>query len=661
MARANTPKTAPGNRPGSGDAVLTALRQAGHHFRAGDFLAAADIYRDVIRRQPRKADLHNNLGVALKAAGHVTEAVPCFRRAVRLKRDYAVAHANLAGSLEALGKQVDALEHRVEAWRINPDALDQRDALIGALRRCPFDKPHAPARSALSALFERPDIDKQMLSSAAIRLWSAIPAVRKALDAASRAYPDTLGGIPRGFKPVSEFLADPLVIAALRDTVAADPGLEAEIAFSRRWLLDRFVTGERIRIDAPWLPALALQARIAEWVWSETAHEAQQLAQMDAAVDREAEAKAPNRTRVLIRALYRPIETDPMAATLRTMASRLPYAETLPGDVRESDWDTLLRRSFLHKHTEEMLMEDIQTLTAIADDTSARVRAQYEESPYPRWLSVGIRPKRTLEEHLVQHLPAAPIGPITPRPIRILVAGCGTGRHAIQTALRYRDAEVTAVDLSRASLAYGKRMAREMDIRNISFFQADILALDRIPNRFDLIESSGVLHHMADPLAGWTALRSRLAKGGFMRLAFYSSRARSCFDEIRAAAPPKPASLAHRVSAVRHAVYALNEKHPARALLRTADFYATSGVRDALLHEQEKTVDLDWIDQSLNSLDLRFLGFELPDAAWLVEYRRRNPEDAAGLDLRAWDSVEAAHPELFLGMYQFWARDDRAD
>lgn len=652
------PKAIPGRLPGTGDPAMAALRQAGNHFRAGDFLAAAEIYRDVIRREPRKADLHNNLGVALKAAGHVTEAVPCFRRAVRLKRDYAVAHANLAGSLEALGKPVDALEHRVEAWRINPDALEQRDALIGALRRCPFDKPNAQARSALSALFERTDIDKQMLSSTAIRLWSAIPAVRKALDIAARTYPSTLGEIPRGFKPVSEFLADPLLIAALRDTVAADPSLEAEIAFSRRWLLDRFVAGERIRIDPPWLPALALQARIAEWVWKETGHELQQLAAMDAAVDQEAEAREPNRTRVLIRALYRPIETDPMAVTLRTLASRLPYAETLPFDVRENDWDTLLRRSFLHRHTEETLMEDIRTLTAIADDTSARVRAQYEESPYPRWLSVGIRPKRTLEEHLVQLLPSAPIGPIAPRPIRILVAGCGTGRHAIQTALRYRDAEVTAVDLSRASLAYGKRMAREMEIRNISFFQGDILALDRIPNRFDLIESSGVLHHMADPLAGWKALRSRLAKGGFMRLAFYSGRARSCFDEIRAAAPPKPASLAHRVAAVRHAVYALPETHPGRALLRTADFYATSGVRDALLHEQETTVDLDWIDRSLSSLDLRFLGFELPDPAWLVEYCRRNPEDAAGLDLRAWDSVEAAHPDLFLGMYQFWVRDD---
>ena len=648
------PRASPPQNAGGIAVALGALQQAGAHFRAGRYMAAAEIYRDVIHKRPKLPDLHNNLGIALKAAGHVSEAIPCFRRAIRLKPDYVAAHANLASSLEAQGKPVDAIEHRIDAWRLDPENIEQRDLLISSLRRCPFQKPNAAARSALSSLFDRTDLDKQALAGAAIRLWRTIPAVEKSLAAAAKGYPVAVEP-GRGFQPLGTFLADPLIVAVLSWAVAVDPDLEAAIVFTRRELLKTLVAGEQPRIDGDWPPALALQARITEWVWPESEIDAFNLTKLDAAVDRLAEEKEPNRTRVLVRGMFRPLETDPMAAVLRTRASKLPYAETIPEDEPESLWTTLLRRSFLHPHTETTLAEDIRNLTPIADDTSARVRSQYEESPYPRWLSVDHRPPRSLQEHLSRVLPSSPIGPVDNPTPRILIAGCGTGRHAIQTALRYQGADVTAVDLSRRSLSYAKRMAQDLRVRNIAFYQGDILALDRIPNRFDLIESSGVLHHLADPILGWRKLQGLLRPDGLMRLAFYSRRARAPFDDIRTAVRSHE-TLKDRVDGIRKAVFALPEDHPGRALLRTADFYAASGVRDALLHEQESTVDLSWIEATLEELGLRFLGFELPDPAWLVEYRRRKPEDAAGLDLRAWDSVETEHPSMFLGMYQFWVQ-----
>ena len=102
----------PRNPIGIGTA-LDALQRAGSLFRAGRYLEAAAVYRDIIRRRPRLPDVHNNLGVALKAAGHLADAVPCFRRAVRLKPDYVAAHVNLAAALEAIGKPLEGLEHRL--------------------------------------------------------------------------------------------------------------------------------------------------------------------------------------------------------------------------------------------------------------------------------------------------------------------------------------------------------------------------------------------------------------------------------------------------------------------------------------------------------------------------------------------------------------------
>ena len=627
--------------------ALDALQRAGSLFRAGRYLEAAGVYRDVIRRRPRLPDVHNNLGVALKAAGHLKDAVPCFRRAVRLKPDYVAAHANLAASLEALGRPLEALEHRIDAWRLAADDVEQRDALVAALRRCPFEKPHAGGRSVLAALFERDDIDRQALAGPAIRIWRAHPAIRRAIEAADRGYPD--GPPDAGFKPLTAFFPDELVLLALSWSIAVDPELEAAMVFTRRTLLAEVSADGPLDADRAWLCALALQARAAEWVWPESKAETADLRVLDLRADE----PDPQSDRALVRALYRPMESAPDAEALRRDASMLSYDDN-------SLWALLLRRSFLDTHAESRLQDEMATLTAIADDTSATVRAQYEENPYPRWLSIDRRPPRSLPEHLRRVLPGFPAPGVAVRdipdgPLRILIAGCGTGRHAVQTARRFRDCGVLAVDLSRRSLAYGKRMARDLGVSNIRFGQADILSLGGHAERFDLIESSGVLHHLAYPMKGWSALRGLLAPGGVMRIALYSRRARAGFGDVRAAVPSQGTML-ERIRAARREVRMLPPEHPARALLRTADFYAASGVRDALLHARETAVDPLWIAEALDELKLDFMGFELPDPGILALYRRQRRDDHLGLDLAAWNAVEAEHPDIFLGMYQFWCR-----
>ena len=55
-----------------------------------------------------------------------------------------------------------------------------------------------------------------------------------------------------------------------------------------------------------------------------------------------------------------------------------------------------------------------------------------------------------------------------------------------------------AVDLSLASLGYARRKSNALGLNNLTR-QADILELGRTGREFDVIESLGVLHHMADP------------------------------------------------------------------------------------------------------------------------------------------------------------------
>ena len=100
-------------------------------------------------------------------------------------------------------------------------------------------------------------------------------------------------------------------------------------------------------------------------------------------------------------------------------------------------------------------------------------------------------------------------------------------------AQKVSDAQVLAIDISRASLAYGKRMADKFGIQNIEFMQADILNLKDLNRKFPVIESVGVLHHMENPEKGWEVLRNILEPGGIMRLGLYSQTARKDIKRIR--------------------------------------------------------------------------------------------------------------------------------
>jgi SAM-dependent methyltransferase len=239
----------------------------------------------------------------------------------------------------------------------------------------------------------------------------------------------------------------------------------------------------------------------------------------------------------------------------------------------------------------------------------------------------------------------------------VLVAGCGTGAHAVKVASRYAGARVLAVDLSRASLAYAQRQAGALGLDGIRFAQADILGLGSLEDRFDLIECSGVLHHLADPEAGWQVLTGLLAPGGLMKIGLYSRAGRHAIDAARALVAERgwPPTL-QGMRAARAAIRALPADHPAAPVADELDFCAASSCRDLLFHVQEVAFTLDRVATALAALDLDFLGFELFDPNLRTAFQARFPEPDALRDLAAWAAFEADNPDAFRTMYQFWCR-----
>ena len=154
------------------------------------------------------------------------------------------------------------------------------------------------------------------------------------------------------------------------------------------------------------------------------------------------------------------------------------------------------------------ISRDIATFGETTDNASNKVREQYEENPYPRWVKAALYTKaksiaEVCDETGLQ-LHSENIKDI--KSPKILIAGCGTGQHSIETASRFSNCHVTAIDLSLTSLAYAKRKTDEYKFTNIEYFQGDILNLDKVKKKYDIIESAGVLHHMSEPMVGWRVL-----------------------------------------------------------------------------------------------------------------------------------------------------------
>jgi 2-polyprenyl-3-methyl-5-hydroxy-6-metoxy-1,4-benzoquinol methylase len=289
---------------------------------------------------------------------------------------------------------------------------------------------------------------------------------------------------------------------------------------------------------------------------------------------------------------------------------------------------------------------------------SQAVRTQYEEMPYPRWVQAAqFGAPVTIDQHLRAQFRLATLRPLnrTDR-LDILVAGCGTGAHPIETARRYAGAQVLAVDLSLTSLSYARRMTRRLGLTNIDYAQADILKLGADDRSFDVIEAVGVLHHLGDPLAGWRALISLLRPGGLMLLGLYSKFARREITLAREFIAQRGfGHSADDIRRCRQELMALDDTAPLKQVTRFGDFYTTSTCRDLIFHVQEHQFSIPDIKAFLTAHGLTFIGFVVDPVVQQL-YRSRFAGDAAMTDLDGWHALEQENPPTFAGMYQFWVQ-----
>tara|TARA_B100000427_G_scaffold318202_1_gene315126 strand:+ start:3347 stop:5821 length:2475 start_codon:yes stop_codon:yes gene_type:complete len=329
-----------------------------------------------------------------------------------------------------------------------------------------------------------------------------------------------------------------------------------------------------------------------------------------------------------------------------------------------SNFRNLALKEIYNKQISEIILEqeiqkDIKELNPIKNKISSKVRNQYEENPYPRWQNISSSREDSYKSYIEQNIYPNKLENIDlGKDSKILIAGCGTGSHPIEVALKSQYSEVTALDLSKASLSYGIRKAKELGVNNINWIQGDILEVNNIKDEFDCIESIGVLHHMENPYTGFSTLKNKLKDKGIMKIGLYSLHWKSQFSDIKKYIKDNNFnSSLEDIRKIRHFIKI--SSNPTNIKLKNSmrDFYMTSAFRDLLLHEQEIFFTIpeirNWISREFN-----FLGFiETPyflNKKVKANYLKEYPSDINLSNLNNWNEYEINNPDIFQNMYQFW-------
>jgi Flp pilus assembly protein TadD/SAM-dependent methyltransferase len=513
-------------------AIAVDGRVAQYHYNLGLVFAglgrideAVAHNRRAVSLDPDNADAHTNLGGALAAQGGWDEAALHFRQALARRPDVPFAYQNLANALLAQGMHDEGLQVITRGL-----AVEETDTLKQNFAREVIKLQSAPEIPGFITLLQRAALEgwsrPEDFSVLFTTLLKQDELVAACLERAACSQKRPTPGGPFGPGDIAALGNNKLLQCMMVSAPICDGALELLLTSVRRTLLD--LAGSR---EAPersedvlsFCCTLARQCFINEYIFHCSEEEQEQACAL----------------RDRLTALMNTDDTVP-ALMIGCVATYFPLHTLAVSPCRfAKSWPDAVARIVVQQvdepATERSLRTAIPTLSPIGDGVSSQVREMYEENPYPRWVTtLALNSDLTFDEKMRLMFRHASFDGLGKTEVDMLIAGCGTGRHAIDNARLFRGVKILAIDLSLASLAYARRKADEAGLPDIEFGQADILELGGLGRTFDVIESVGVLHHLHDPLQGWRVLLGLLRPGGFMKIGLYSAAARQGISAARA-------------------------------------------------------------------------------------------------------------------------------
>jgi SAM-dependent methyltransferase/tetratricopeptide (TPR) repeat protein len=599
--------------------------------------AAIKDYRNALKIKPDYAEAHNNLGNTFLLMNDLEAALDSYQQAVTHKSDFAEAYNNIGNALKKKGILDAAVASYQRCLEINPKFVDAYFNIGNVIKYLSFSEPNRKlSEIIIKILGEKTFVRPTDLATSAISLLKLEPAYQAIWDKF------LAGELAHDLKQVADdFSKLPLLLKLMPLSPLPDLEIEWLLTNLRSSILHDINSVEGSGALLKLQCALALHCYTNDYIYVQPDEDTNALESLEKNVVSHLEhGLQPSPSELACLASYKALNEYSWH-----------HLVSFPNDLKE-----LKKRHISDDQIEAVLRSKLPVLSGINDNISTKVTKQYEEHPYPKWvnLSLPLRTSSVSEIAEALNLRIRDKNIYKLGCLQILIAGCGTGQHAISTAARFKDCKVLAIDLSLRSLTYAKRKTEELGLGNIEYMKADILDLGKLDREFDIIESSGVLHHMENPLAGWKRITKSLKQGGLMKVGLYSELGRTNIVKMHKEIEQQNiGATASGMKSFRSQVVDSAQAHH-KAILSSPDFYSLSALRDLLFHVQEHRFTLPKIENYLDEFGLDFCGFELDSITRHIEIKNGNVNDV--YDLERWNSFEEKNPETFSGMYQFWCQ-----
>jgi len=109
--------------------------------------------------------------------------------------------------------------------------------------------------------------------------------------------------------------------------------------------------------------------------------------------------------------------------------------------------------------------------------------------------------------------------------IRVLEIGCGTGQLSNFLGIAHRVVFGTDISFNGLKLAY--EFKQRNGLERVGFYQMNLFKPIFKKESFSFVICAGVLHHTADPLAGFQSLAKLVKKGGYIIIGLYNRYGRT--------------------------------------------------------------------------------------------------------------------------------------